>query len=413
MIIAIVVVVFSETIGLWFINNKIVIPDNRQVAAHMVYQMSIITTFIGITQVPYNASLIAHEKFDVYTLIEIVNVLLKLVILYLIILQDCDKLILYGFLLLVVSLLVSMYYRFYGFKHFEECKIKRVWKMNILKPMLTFSIWDLYGNMSVTARTQGVNILLNIFFGPIMNAAAGIAVSVQGAVTTFATNITTAIRPQIIKFYAQGDYDEMSSLIYNACRCVFFVMAILVIPLCGEIKYVLTLWLGNYPEETPVFCILTLWFSVFSNLSYVVTIGIHAYGNIKRLSFINGTLYLLVVPISYIAYFIGCEAWVAFLINLITVAIGLIFNVYSLHHYINKFSVSCFFRDVLFRCIVLVVIGYSIVWLTTNVMEQCFLRLLLTIFSSIISLGSIGWFFLLSKNFRNEIIKSIKNICKT
>lgn len=412
-IIGIIVIVLSETIGLWFLNNKMVIPEDRFVAAHIVFQMSILSTFVSITQVPYNASLIAHEKMDVYAYVEIVNVFLKLLILYFLILLDYDKLILYGFLVLVVSIGIAMYYRFYGHRHFKECKIRREWRPEIIKPMLSFSAWDFYGNMSVTARTQGVSMLLNVFFGPVMNAAAGIAASVQTAVVSFATNISTAVRPQIIKSFAQGEYDAMSSLIYNASRCIFLVMVILVIPLCAEIEYILSLWLEEYPDSTPVFCILTLWFSVFANMSYVVVTGIHAYGKIIRPSLINGTLYLMVVPISYFVYKIGGEAWVAYLINLIAVIVGLMSNVYTLHLYVNVFSIWRFIKEVLARCVVLVAVGMCIVWMPVHFIEPGFVRLCVTVVSSTVCLATLGWYIMLSKNFRSVIIQNVKKkLCK-
>lgn len=412
-IIGLFFVLLAETIGLWFLCNKMVIPENRMMAAHVVFQMSVISTFVSITQVPYNASLIAHEKMDIYAYVEIANVFLRLLILYILVLMDYDKLILFGFLSLTVSVGIAMYYRFYGFIHFDECKIRREWNPEIVKPMLSFSAWDFYGNMSVTARTQGVTMLLNVFFGPVMNAAAGIAASVQNAVVSFATNITTAVRPQIIKTFAQGEYNAMSSLIYNASRCIFLIMVILVIPLCAEIEYILSLWLGEYPDSTPVFCILTLWFSVFANMSYVVVTGIHAYGKIIRPSLINGTLYLLVVPISYFVYKMGGEAWIAFLVNWIAVMIGLMSNVYTLHLYVNRFSVWCFVKEVLARCIFLVIIDGCVVWAIVHFMEQGFLRLVVTTLSSTLCLASMGWHTMLSKNFRNIVIHNIKNkICK-
>lgn len=412
-IIGIIVIVLSETIGLWFLNNKMVIPEDRLLVAHIVFQMSVLSTFVSITQVPYNASLIAHEKMDVYAYVEIVNVFLKLLILYFLVLLDYDKLILYGFLVLVVSIGVAMYYRFYGYSHFEECKIRREWRPEIIKPMLSFSAWDFYGNMSVTARTQGVSMLLNVFFGPVMNAAAGIAASVQTAVVSFSTNISTAVRPQIIKSFAQGEYDAMSSLIYNASRCIFLVMVILVMPLCAEIEYILSLWLGEYPDSTPVFCILTLWFSVFANMSYVVVTGIHAYGKIIRPSLINGTLYLMVIPISYIVYKLGGEAWVAFLINLFAVMVGLMSNVYTLHLYVNKFSIWKFIKEVLAKCIFLVAVGICIVWIPVHFLEPGFVRLCITVFSSTVCLATLGWYIMLSKNFRSVIIQNVKKkLCK-
>lgn len=407
-IIGVIVAVLVETIGLWFLNNKMLIPENRVIAAHVVFQISILSTFVSITQVPYNAVLIAHEKMDVYAYVEMANVFLKLAILYLLVILNYDKLILYGLLMFVVSFGIAMFYRYYGHSHYAECKIKAKWSPEIVKPMLAFSGWDLYGNMSVTARTQGVSMLLNVFFGPVMNAAAGIATSVQGAVAAFASNIATAVRPQIIKNYAQGNYAAMSSLINNACRCIFWIMALLVIPICTEIDYILSLWLDVVPQWTSVFCILTLWFSVFSNMSFIVVTGVHAYGNIIRPSLINGTLYLLVIPISYVVFQLGGDAWVSYLVNCMAVIIGLMSNVYTLHMYVPCFSVKTFVSRVLSRCMLLVLIGIGISVTITATMAEGFLRLMITGICSTIIIGGYGWFLMLSKNFRAVIVNQIK-----
>lgn len=412
-IIGVIIVLLLETIGLWFLCNRMVIPEGREMAAHIVFQLSVISTFISITQTPYGATLIAHEKMDIYAYVEMVNIFLRLAVLYILVVVNVDKLILYGFLLFGVSTGMIVFYRWYCYSHFKECRIKVKWNPEIVKPMLKFSGWDLYGNMSVTARTQGVNMLLNVFFGPVMNAAAGIATSVQGAVVSFATNITTAVRPQIIKYYAEGKYGEMSSLIYNACRGNFLVLALLVMPICMEIDYILSIWLVEFPESTPVFCILTLCFSVFANMSLIVVTGIHAYGNIIRPSLINGTLYLSVIPVSYIMFSLGCDAWSSFLFNCIAVFIGMISNVYTLHKYVNQFSIKLYITKVLLRCLLLVSVDYVLLWLLKENMESSFLRLVITGLTSTLFLGVSGWFLLLNKGTRITVINYVKRkICR-
>ena len=223
-IIAVIIFLLSESVGLWFLISKMTLPEGREIAAHIVYQLSILSTIISITQVPYNATLIAHEKMDIYAYVEMVNVFLRLLILYILVIVDFDKLILYGILTMAISTGIALFYRFYCVRHYPECRIRFGAKKEIVKPMLSFSGWDFYGNMTVTARTQGVSMLLNVFFGPVMNAAAGISASVQNAVMAFAGNVNTAVRPQIIKYYAVGEYKKMESLINNACKLNFLVM---------------------------------------------------------------------------------------------------------------------------------------------------------------------------------------------
>ena len=185
-LIALLVFVLCETIGLWFMHYKMVIPEGREIAANIVFQLSIVAMLVSILQVPFNATLIAHEKMDIYAYVEMVNVFLRLCILYVLVMVDMDKLILYGILTLAISTSIALYYCFYVRTHYRECCVSAQFRWNVIKPMLSFSGWDFYGNMAVTARTQGVSMLLNIFFGPIMNAAAGIATSVQTAAMSFA-----------------------------------------------------------------------------------------------------------------------------------------------------------------------------------------------------------------------------------
>ena len=407
-VIAAIVFILCETIGLWFLNYKMVIPEGREFAANIVFQLSILATIISITQVPYNATLIAHEKMDIYAYVEMANVFLRLAILYLLVIFKYDKLILYGILTLIVSTGIAMFYRMYGASKYKECHVQLKWQWPIIKPMLSFSGWDFFGNMSVTARTQGVSMLLNVFFGPVMNAAAAIASSVQGAVMSFANNVSTAVRPQIIKYYAQGKSKEMGDLINNACRLNFFILSLLTIPLCGEINYILSIWLGEYPSQTAIFCILTLLFNLFANMSYMVATGIHAYGRIIRPSLINGTLYLLVIPITYFSFKLGGNAWAPYLFNLLAVICGMLSNVYTLHKYIPDYSIKTFIYKVLLRAATLLCFGFIIVHLINTNLPTGFFRLVITIITSTTSMGLLGWYIMLNKGQRIKIIKMIK-----
>ena len=192
MMIALFVLVVAETVGLWFLTHKLVIPAGRMPAAHWVYQMSILSAMISITQVPYNATIIAHEKMDVYAYVEILNVTLKLLIVYLLTIGNFDKLILYAALVLAVSIVIRMIYRVYCLRHFAESHFHWIWDKSILKPLLNFSGWDLYGNMAFTVRTHGANFILNSFYGVVLNAASGIAATVQGVVLGFSSNVVLA-----------------------------------------------------------------------------------------------------------------------------------------------------------------------------------------------------------------------------
>lgn len=407
-VIALAVVLLCETVGLWFLMNKMVIPEERYLAAHIVFQFSVFATFISITQTPYNASLIAHEKMDVYAYVELVHVFLKLGILYVLLVISYDKLILYGFLVLCVSTGIAFFYRWYDIRYFGECHINRNIDIKIVKPMLSFSAWDFYGNMSVTARSQAVAMLLNVFFGPVMNAAAGIANSVQGAVMGFANNVTTAVRPQIVKYYAQGEYSAMSSLICNACRLNFFILLLIMAPLCGEINYILSVWLGEVPPYAAIFCVLTLLFNIFANMSFLIISGIEAYGKIIRPSLINGTLYLLVVPISYVCFKFGGDAWWSFAFNILAIILGLLSNAYTMHLYVKEFSVNYFISNVFVRCLLMLAVAFIVNVGIQNYFDESFTRLILTTIITTIVLGCVGWVVLLNKRVREMVLNIVK-----
>lgn len=231
-LIAIIVFIIAETVGLWFFYNKLVIPENRIDAAFWVYQLSILSSMFTITQVPYNSCIIAHEKMDVYAYVEMLNVTLKLGIVYLLMVGNFDKLILYAVLVFLVSFIIMFIYRIYCLYMFEECKFHFIVKKAYMSPFLTFSGWDLYGNLSYTVRIQGANFVLNMFYGVVLNAANGIASTVQGILMGFSSNIIMAFKPAIIKKYAVGCFDEMNTLMCFATK-----MALGMLMLCTFIVY--------------------------------------------------------------------------------------------------------------------------------------------------------------------------------
>lgn len=413
LIIAIILVIICETFGLWFLNHKLVIPENRIFAANCVYQLSILSVIFSVTQVPYSASIVAHEKMNIYAYVELANVFLRLLIVFLLGFIMYDKLILYAVLVLVVTCCIMIYYRYYCKKKFEECQLQVCWDSSMFKSMITFSGWDLYGHLSTVARTQGVNMLLNMFFGPVLNAASSIAANVQGAAMGFASNVLTATKPQIIKYYAQENYKEMVHLMSNAIRLNYLILMIVSIPLIVEIHYVLNLWLGVVPEHTVVFCALTLIFNFYGNMSSVLVIGIHATGKNIRPSIINGTLYLSVIPLTYIAFKYKLSPWYPYCFNIITVVLGMMSNAYTMSIYVKEFSLRKFFIKDFVPCVCVFVVAFGCCFMFANFFEEGFLRLLVTILLSTIILLIMGYYFLIPKSLSFKIINNIKSkLCK-
>lgn len=395
LIIASIVLLLGETIGVWFLENKLVIPDDRLWACRIIYQLSILNTIIGITQVPYNASIMAHERMNVYAYIEMGNILSRLLIVYLVVVLPFDRLVTYGLLSTTVSLSMMGIYRYYCRYKMRACHFRLSADWQRIKPMLSFSCWDLYGNASVMARTEGVNMLLNMFFTAAMNAANAVGVHVQNAVMAFGWNVISAFRPQIIKSYASGNIDRMNLLIRKAMTYTVVLLLFLTLPLLVEMEYVLGLWLDDVPDYATVFTGLILLFSLISTASSIVMIGIHATGHIKQPSFINGTIYLLVIPFSFFVFRSGWGPEWAFYFNIASVIVGFLLNVFLLHRLIPSFSASYLLRKIVFKLVLTALISYYIGTLLSSLLEPSFGRLMLVVSCTSVITGifSLGYVF--------------------
>jgi len=298
--IAIVVAVFAETIGLWFLNHKMNFPPDRMFAVNVLYQFTILFMMVGFTQVPYSAVIIAHEKMNIYAYFEIINVALKLGIVYLLMIVSGDRLIFYAAMTLGVSILSALIYRFYCIRHFEEARFSFIWDKPILKQMLTFSGFDLYGNMCVTVQSSGIPLIQNIFFGVIVNAAASIALTVSGTIAGLTTTVAQAFKPQIVKQYSVGDIENMTTIMRRSVQFTMLAYAVVALPIFVEADAVLKLWLGQVPQYSVEFLRLIIITAFFTTTVNMNNTAIHATGNIKNISFISGTLYLINPVISYL-----------------------------------------------------------------------------------------------------------------
>lgn len=343
-ILAIVVFILLETVGLWLLNHKLVIPDGRMYAARVVYQLSAFATLLSITQVPYTASIISHERMGAFAYMSILEAVLKLLICYLIIVSPADKLITYGILTLGVRVLIIMIYRIYCIRKFEECRFSRVKDRGLIKPILSFSGWDLFGNLSVTARNQGVDMIMNVFFGPAINSAAGKAGIISNAVNGFSNNFLTAIRPPIVKAYSIGDIRKMEDLMIDASRYAFSLLILFSAPFFFESQFVINLWLENPPQYTALFCVADLALVLITALFRPLTYAIHATGRIRFMSLANGIILLSSVPIAYALLVAGknpIAPWIAKCFLQLLIAVS---NLYSVKHNIPEFDVAYYLR---------------------------------------------------------------------
>ena len=299
-LLAFLIIIIGETVGLWFVYNKLVIPETRMNAALWVYHCSIVTTVIAVISAPYNALIIAHEKMDVFAYVSIVEAVLKLAIVYMLICIPYDKLIIYALLLMFVQLIIRMIYNIYCNRKFEESHAKLRWDSGLIKKISIYAGWTVNGNLAVVGYTQGINILLNMFFGPAVNAARGVAVQVQSAVMTFVNNFQTAVRPQIVKSYAVNDLEYMHSLVVRSSKFGFYLVLFLAFPIVLCVNPILKIWLGIVPEHTNTFVIIMLVAGLVEPLKVALINAIHATGDIKKFQLYEGTSLLTVLPIAYI-----------------------------------------------------------------------------------------------------------------
>lgn len=315
--IGIIIIFLTETIGIWFLNTKMNIPTERMTAANWVLQFSVATFIINLISIPYNAAIIAHEKMSAFAYISIIEAIGKLVIAYLIAISPIDKLIFYAILIFIVAFIVRLTYGYYCKRHFEECTYHYIWDKNLLKQMFVFAGWNFIGASATVLRDQGGNIAINLFCGPTVNAARGIAFQINTAIQSFVQNFMTALNPQITKSYASGNHKYTITLIYQGARFSFYMLLLLSLPVLVNTSFLLELWLKIVPQHTVLFVQLALIFTMSESVSGPLITAMLATGNIKNYQIIVGGLNLMNFPLSYMLLKIGYGPEIVFIIAII------------------------------------------------------------------------------------------------
>ncbi len=406
---SLVFLVILETIGVWFLQNKLSIPLGRESAAFWVFQFAVFSTAVQFIQVPYSAALAAHENFKIYAYMSIYDAAMKLLIVFLIQMINTDKLILYSILFTMVSLSSTLIYNIYCRKNFQECNtsIKLFFDKSLCKEMGIFSGWNVIGCTAFLMSGQGVNTLLNIFLGTIVNAARGISVQVTAVANQLVNNFLVAVNPQIVKLYAEKKYDEMFSLAMNASKYGVALMLWICIPLISEMDYVLTLWLGNFPEHTVVFSkIALLQAIVMSNTRPLITI-LHATGKMKWPSIVSGSALLLILPITYVLLRKGLNVDIIVSINIIPWICEFIFSLYFVKKYTGV-NTWVYFPKVVLKILFVAITPFVCIHLLKSSLEESFGRVVLTTLSCTISLGLCVYMVLLNSIDRIKVVSFIK-----
>lgn len=311
-LLSIVFFVLSETVGVWFLYNKLNIPADRISAANVVLQCSIASCIMGLMYIPYNALIIAYEKMSIWAYLSILDVVMKLLVVYALYISPFDKLKTFALLGLGWAILNQIIYRIYCHRTFSVARYHFIIDKQLMKQIFSFAGWNFFGQGACVINNEGVNIVINLFFGVTVNAARGIAMSVNGYVTQFANNFMVALNPQITKSFAAGNYEETHKLIFRGAKFTYFLMLLLMLPICLETKTILHLWLGIVPEYAVVFVRWTLIITLVNSLSNTLITGLHASGNLKRYMTIVGIVEVSNFPLTYIAFKLGLEPVAAY-----------------------------------------------------------------------------------------------------
>jgi len=405
LVLGIIIFILAETIGLWFLYTQMTIPESRIDAALWVYQFSIFSFMMTMLTVPYNASIIAHERMNVYAYISIVEVILKLLVVFLLVFLSFDKLKLYAILTFSVTTLITLIYRIYCLKKFEECRFSFYWDTDLFKEIVSYSSWNLFGSLAAVFKNQGINILLNIFFDPIVNAARGIAFQVNNSINQFVINFSTAVNPQITKYYAVGQKEKMIRLVFQSSKLSYFLLFIISMPVLSETEFILSLWLKEVPTHTVLFTRLIIINTLIDSISMPLVTSALASGKIKKYQVIVGGVMMLNIPVSYIFLYFGYPPQVTMYVSIIIAIINLISRLLMLKNMI-LFPIKGFIFKVisriLFSSIVAYILPFCLIFYMQDGLERFIIVFIIGIITTTISIYLLG----LSNN-EKELIKSI------
>lgn len=388
LILAFLIVILSETIGLWFLNTKLNIPINRIGAANWVYQCSIIAFVINIISVPYNACIVAHEHMKAFGYFGILEVIIKLLIVFLLLLIPFDKLITYAVLIVMMSATMRMIYGYYCRRNFEECRFRIVSDPHLMKDMFAFAGWSFVGNLGFSVKDQGLNILINMFFNVAVNAAKGIATQVGSVINGFAQSFQMAINPQITKRYAAGDIKSMINLVFSGCKYSVFLMLIIVLPLIMAADPILHLWLDDVAEYTTGFLQLTLVVALIDSIVNPITTALQATGKIKRFQIIISIIMIANIPFAWLWLSSDLNPYIVVFVAGITSVVAVIARLVLLHELVS-YSYRAYFIQVIVPILITVTITSLVNWFIYKLYSQTFGGLLCYGVTSVVASGLI------------------------
>lgn len=404
---AIIFILVAETLGLWFLNTYMTIPENRIVAANWVFQFSVITCVNALLTAVYNASIIAHEKMSIFAYISILEVLLKLLVVFGITICSFDKLIAYSFFYLLVNIVITLLYRFYCLRNFEECQYKFSWDKILFVKLISYSGWNIFGSLCTVAKGQGLNVLLNIFFSPSVNAARAVAYQVNTAVSQFFNNFYIAVQPQIIKYYSRNEMDNMLKLVFRSSKLSFFLILFISLPIAVDTSYIIRLWLGQLPEYVVPFTRLIILITAIDAMSNPIMTTAQATGHIKLYQALIGVMTMLIVPISYIFLRNGSSPIVVFYVSVVIVFINLFLRLWIVKR-LMRFPARKYIKEVLIRSGIVALLSFILPILIRNSFKANFMNFIILccvcVLSGIVIIYTVG----LNKEERKFIVETIR-----
>ncbi len=406
-ILGIVILILAETLGFWFLETQLNIPQERMQAAYYVYQFVVLTFLIGVMRIPYNAAIIAYERMEFYAYISMIEVILKLVLVYLLYITTFDKLIFYAFLYTLIPILITVNYYSYCKKNIEITHYIKFWDKDIFKSLFNFSGWSLFGSFANLSVQQGLNFLINIFYGVVVNAAAGIANQVVGTVYQFVSNFQTAFNPQIVKTYAAEQYENFQSLICRASKFSYYLILFIVLPLMCVMDSALSVWLVEVPKYTAIFCRLILLFFVIDAINAPLWMSIQATGNIRNYQILMSVIILLNLPISYIVLKLGYPVYtvwiVRIIVNIMTFIARCWYMKYKMNFPIRKFIYGVM-RPIIFVTLAAVPLPIFIYYTVSDT----YANLILTVLVSIVSVSIASYTLGLTHNEREFAMATLR-----
>ena len=406
-LLSLIIFVLAETLGLWFVENKLVIPESRYYAALVVYQFSVLSFIVNMFSIPYKSMIIAQERFAFYAYLSIFEVILLLLSVFLLKHLSYDKLILYGLFHLLISFFVLISFYLYSRFHYTESRYSFYWNRSMFNEFFNYSFWIIIGGLSSVLRGQGLNIVLNLFFGPVVNAARGVAYHIHSAINQFVNNFYTACRPQITKLYAAGEREQMMNLVFSSSRICYLLTLFFTLPIIIETPMILNIWLEEVPDYSVVFTRLVLLTILIEAISYPFQTAVSATGKIKWYQVITGGLTILTLPIAYAFLREDYPPEIVFYVTLI-MAILAQFSRILFMKYLLSMSVMLYLKDVILRILLVSLTSIIVPLLLYINMNSNICRFIGVILTSTFLVLLIGYFFGITRNERNTIKRYLK-----